>query len=109
MRQVHHDLTIAAAAYGSWSLLSPSRRSAATVLGASATVLLLVAGPVQYLAQYFASSAGQTQSRYAYSIVPAMAVTGALLLRAPARWIITALAAVGAASIVVVALWSNLV
>ena len=100
---------LAAAAYGSWSLLSPSRRSAATVLGASATVLLLVAGPVQYLAQYFASSAGQTQSRYAYSIVPAMAVTGAMLLRAPARWIITALAAVGAASIVVVALWSNLV
>ena len=98
-----------AAAYGSWTLFSPGRRSAAAALGASASLLLLLAGPVQYLAQYFASSAGQTQSRYAYSIVPAMAVTGALLLRAPARWVIAGLAVVGASSIVVVALWSNLV
>jgi hypothetical protein len=97
-----------AATFGSWTLLSPPRRSAAVALGASASAFLLVGAPLQYLAVYFVTGAAETQSRYAYSIIPAMTITAALLVRPSARWIVAGLAAVGALSIMIVSLWSHI-
>lgn len=97
-----------AATFGSWTLLSADRRSPATVLGATASGFLLVGAPVQYFAVYFVTSAAETQSRYVYSVIPAMAITAALLIRPSARWIIAALATVGVLSIVIVSLWTQL-
>ena len=97
------------ATYGSWTLLSPTRRSAATALGASASAALLLGAPLQYFAVYFVTSAAETQSRYVYSAVPAMVVTAALLIRPSTRWKVAGLAAIGALSIVVVSLWSRLI
>jgi hypothetical protein len=97
-----------AATFGSWTLLSPPRRSAAVALGASASAFLLVGAPLQYLAVYFVTGAAETQSRYAYSIIPAMTITAALLVRPSARWVVAGLAAVGALSIMIVSLWSHI-
>jgi hypothetical protein len=98
-----------AATYGSWTLLSPSRRTAATALGASASAALLVGAPVQYFAVYFVTSAAETQSRYVYSVIPAMAVTAALLIRPSARRMVAGLATIAASSMVVVSVWSRLI
>ena len=102
------SLLLLAATFGSWTLLSPDRRSAATALGATASGFLLLGAPVQYFTVYFVTSAAETQSRYVYSVLPAMAITAALLLRPSARWLIGGLAAIGVLSIVTVSAWSQL-
>ena len=102
------SLLLLAATFGSWTVLSPPGRSATTALAASTSAFLLIGAPLQYFAVYFATTAAETQSRYVYSVVPAMAITAALLLRPSARWIVAGLAAVGTCSIVVVSLWSRL-
>ena len=102
------SVMLLAATFGSWTLLAPERRSTATALGASASAFLIIGAPLQYFAIYLVTGAAETQSRYAYSIIPAMAVTAALLVRRSARWIVVGVAAVGALSIVIVSLWSRI-
>jgi hypothetical protein len=102
------SLVLVAATFGSWTLLAPERRSPAVVLGAAASGFLLLGAPLQYFAVYFTTSAAETQSRYVYSVLPAMAITAALLIRPSARTIIVGLATVGVLSIVIVSLWSQL-
>ena len=99
------SLVLLAATFGSWTLLSSGRRAPATALGATASGFLLLGAPLQYFAVYFITSAAETQSRYVYSVVPAMAVTAALLIRPTARWVVAGLATLGVLSIVVVSLW----
>jgi hypothetical protein len=100
-------LVLVAGAYGSWALFT-RERSPATVLGASASTLLLVGGPLQFALVYFSTTAGYTEARYAFSVVPAMVVTCALLATRKARWPLGAIAGIAFTSIVVVALWSHI-
>jgi hypothetical protein len=102
-------LLLVAATFGSWLFFSGAGRGPVTALGASASAFLLIGAPVQYLAVYFSTSAAETQSRYVYSVLPAMMITAALLMRPRARWAVGALAFLGVSSIVVVSLWSRLV
>ena len=103
------SLVLVTATFGSWTLLAPERRGPAVVLGATASGFLLLGAPLQYYAVYFATGAAETQSRYVYSVLPAMAMTTAILIRRPsARIIVVALAALGVLSIVIVSLWSQL-
>ena len=71
-------LAVLAAAYGSWMFLFRKRDTAA-VLGACVSSLLLLGGPLQFLFVYFATSAGYTETRYSFSMLPAIAVVGGLM------------------------------
>jgi hypothetical protein len=102
------SVLLLAATFGSWTLLSPAGRTAASALGASTSAVLLAGAPLQYFAVYFVTGAAETQSRYVYSVVPAMAITAALLLRRSAYRSVTAVAMIGVSSIVVVSAWSQL-
>lgn len=90
-------LAVLACTYGSWMFLYRKRNTAA-VLGACVSALLLLGGPVQFLFVYFATSAGYTETRYSFSMLPAMAIIGGLLAtRASTRVLI----AIGTASVLV--------
>jgi hypothetical protein len=97
-----------AGAYGSWTLFRRSERNAALALGGSASALLLLGGPAQFLLVYLSTTAGYTETRYAFSMVPAMLVAGALLATDRARLPLGALAAGAFTTTAVVALWSIL-
>lgn len=87
-------LAVLAAAYGSWMFLFQTKRTAA-VLGACVSSLLLLGGPLQFMFVYFATSAGYTETRYSFSMLPAIAIVGGLLAtRASTR----VLVAIGSAS-----------
>ncbi|MGZ4690770.1 MAG: hypothetical protein ACXVKA_00615 [Acidimicrobiia bacterium] len=88
-------LAVLAAAYSSWMFLFRERDTAA-VLGACVSSLLLLGGPLQFLFVYFATSAGYTETRYSFSMLPAIAIVGGLLAtRTSAR----VLVAIGTASV----------
>ena len=102
------SLVLMAGAYGSWTLFRRSERTAAVALGGCVSALLLVGGPLQFLLVYLTTTAGYTETRYAFSMVPAMLVTSALLATSKARLPLAALAALAFTSTSVVALWSHL-
>jgi hypothetical protein len=102
------SFVLIAGAYGSWTLLHSTERREAPVLGASVSVLLLIGGPLQFLAVYLSTTAGYTETRYTFSMVPAMLVTCALLATSKARLPLGAIAGFAFASTSAVALWSHI-
>lgn len=93
--QFLHPLALALAFLGSsiffvavYSTWLRGRPSLATTTGRLTSLVLVLAGPLQFLAVYIATSAGYTQVRYAWSIVPAYAVVTALVVRRLGQWVI---------------------
>jgi hypothetical protein len=93
------SLALLAAAYGSWMLFA-ERRRVSTALGASVSAMLLLGGPLQFIAVTIATSAGYTETRYAFSMLPAVAVVAATMVNRRSTWVIGAIAAFAAVSMI---------
>lgn len=85
------SLALLAGTYGSWMLFA-ERRRIATSLGAAVSTLLLLGGPLQFVAVNIATSAGYTETRYAFSMLPGVAIVTALVVNARSTKVIVALA-----------------
>ena len=101
-----------AGSYGSWALLrgrdgEDGERLTVPALGGSVCALLLLGGPLQFLLVYLSTTAGYTEGRYAFSMLPAMVAVTALIASRRARIPLGAIAACAFATMTVVALWSH--
>lgn len=84
------SLIFLAAVYGSIAIYG-RRKSVVTTLGACTAATLLLAGPLQFYGVYLATSAGYSNTRYSWSVLPAYAVVTALAVKGKRLWVIAAL------------------